>query len=599
MKQLAGLLFLLAVCLNSFSQSNNGSDSSFNLENALEQQAEIIDNSESEEDAYFQELQQLRQSPVNLNTANADELRSLKNLSPVQIQCLIEYRKLVGSIVRLYELQSIPYWDINTIQQIMPFVSIDLPVRLKKTFKERFANGEHSIRIRCAQVIEQSKGYTINKDLSGNYYAGSPQSVSLKYKYQYKNLLEYGFLADKDAGETFFKGTNNKGFDFYSAHVIIRNVGIIQSLVLGDFTVNMGQGLVQWQAMAFNKGVDFFAIKRSSPVFKPYQSFGENNFHRGAGCTLGNKKTALSFFCSFRKLDANLNSDTPHFEQQQITSLQTSGLHRTSGELCDRAVQQQFSFGGSIKCFFKNASISFNGIQYQFKLPFFNDLQPYRKYYFSGDSRGNYSFDYSYTHRNMHFYGEFAMGSNQALATVNGLFISVASKADLSFIYRNSAPRYQSLNTNAFSENNIPNNERGFFAGISIRPVNQIKIDGYVDIYKFPWLKYGINAPSGGISYLLQLTYSYNKKTIFYSRYKTESKAMNDTESEFPVFSTILKSCRSWRTQVSYKINSAFSFRNRVEVIWYDPGGKKKEQGFLLASDFFYKPIKNLQFALK
>ena len=67
---------------------------------------------------------------------------------------------------------------------------------------------------------------------------------------------------------------------------------------------------------------------------------------------------------------------------------------------------------------------------------------------------------------------------------------------------------------------------------------------------------------------------------------------MNDTESEFPVFSTILKSCRSWRTQVSYKINSAFSFRNRVEVIWYDPGGKKKEQGFLLASDFFYKPIK-------
>ncbi|MBL0144814.1 MAG: hypothetical protein IPP48_02690 [Chitinophagaceae bacterium] len=62
-------------------------------------------------------------------------------------------------------------------------------------------------------------------------------------------------LGEKDAGEQFFKGNQKQGFDFYSTHLFARNIGIVKALALGDFTVNMGQGLTQWQSLAFKKGV--------------------------------------------------------------------------------------------------------------------------------------------------------------------------------------------------------------------------------------------------------------------------------------------------------------------------------------------------------
>jgi len=47
----------------------------------------------------------------------------------------------------------------------------------------------------------------------------------------------------------------------------------------------MGQGLIQWQSLAFKKSVDVTGIKRQSAVLCPYNSAGEFYFHRGAGIT--------------------------------------------------------------------------------------------------------------------------------------------------------------------------------------------------------------------------------------------------------------------------------------------------------------------------
>ena len=49
----------------------------------------------------------------------------------------------------------------------------------------------------------------------------------LRYKYQFKNLLQYGLLAEKDAGEQFFKGPQKRGFDFSGYHrdMLARRIG--------------------------------------------------------------------------------------------------------------------------------------------------------------------------------------------------------------------------------------------------------------------------------------------------------------------------------------------------------------------------------------
>ena len=561
-----------------------------------EQQMEAItennDDNETQDDSFLQSLQQFLKNPVNLNTADANTLKELVVLTPLQIQNIISYRILFGKFVNLYELQAVPALDVETIQKIKPFITVSLDANLVTTFGDRLNGGTHSIVARVTQVMEKSKGYLLDSTTANNFYPGSPQRYFFRYKYQYKNLLQYGIVAEKDAGEEFFKGTQKQGFDFYSAHLFIRNAGIIKAIALGDFTVNMGQGLTQWQSLAFKKSVDVLNIKRQLPVLRPYNSAGEINFHRGAGITIAKKNIEATAFASFRKLDGNLvPADTVIFEEDNISSLQTSGLHRTKSEVADKGVQDQLAYGGNIAYNKSRLHLGVNIIQYNFKFPIVKASDPYNLYALSGKNVGNQSIDYSYTFRNIHFFGEAAMDNKNNKAFVNGLLVSVSQNADMSFMYRNISPGYQSLYTNAFTESTFPSNEKGLYAGISIRPHSQWRLDAYADFYKFPWLKYLVDAPTAGVDYLAQLTYKPNKQLEIYARYRTETKPKNYNPDELIASPVVPKQRQNFRSQISYKINSELTFRNRLELVWFNRKDKDAQNGFLAYVDFIYKPM--------
>ena len=403
--------------------------------------------------------------------------------------------------------------------------------------------------------------------------------------------MQYGIVAEKDAGEQFFKGKQKQGFDFYSAHIFIKRLGIIKALAIGDFTVNLGQGLTQWQSLAFKKSVDVMNIKREGAVLRPYNSAGEINFHRGVAVTLAKNKWQLSIFGSYRKIDANFVADTSQSNDDFVSSLQTSGYHRTKSETDDKGIQRQLAFGGNFSYQIKNLHLGLNAVQYKFKFPLVKSADPYNRYALSGNSFGNYSFDYSYTFRNMHFFGEAAFTTSFSKAFVNGLLISASSRVDVSLLYRNISKSYQSLYSYAFTEGVYPTNEKGLYAGVSIRPNNAWRIDAYADFYKFPWLRYRIDAPSTGSDYLIQLNYKPNKLLEIYTRYHAESKAMNANPAQLTLSPVIQQPKKNWRTQVSYKIKPAVTLRNRTEIIWFDKRGAAAEQGFLIYFDLVYKPL--------
>ena len=68
----------------------------------------------------------------------------------------------------------------------------------------------------------------------------------------------------------------------------------------------------------------------------------------------------------------------------------------------------------------------------------------------------------------------------------------------MSLFYRNISTSISiTLYTNAFTENTYPTNEKGFYAGIiNTGRDNPWRIDAYADFYKFPWLRYRVDAPS-------------------------------------------------------------------------------------------------------
>ncbi|MEO7446088.1 MAG: hypothetical protein ABIU55_11370, partial [Ferruginibacter sp.] len=518
-------------------------------------------------------------------------LRELTILSPLQIQNLLAYRRVLGILLNVYELQAVPTWNLRTIKKILPYVTVSNQPRLFESLGQRLHGGENSILVRVSQTLEKSRGYLADPATTKNYYPGSPQKLFLRYKYVYKNLLQYGFVAEKDAGENFFKGGQKQGFDFYSGHFFMRNAGIVKSLALGDFTVNMGQGLTQWMSLAFKKGPDVLATKRQADVLRPYNSAGEIYFHRGAGITLAKNDWQATVFGSYRKLDANFIADTSQNFDDYISSLQTSGLHRTQSEVDDKSIQKQLAFGGNLA--YNNARLhaGVNGIHYFLDLPLKKATDPYNLYALTGKSFGNYSVDYSYTFRNLHFFGEAAITDKLYKAFVNGLLISTASTVDISLFYRNISPGYQSLYTSAFTENTLPTNEKGFFTGVAIRPNPAWRVEAYADVYSFPWLKYLVNAPSSGKDYFVQFTYTPNKQVELYSRFKSETKARNYDPLGLTLHPVIGQPKQNWRTQVSFKVNPAVTLRSRAEMTWFDKKNTDAERGFLIYNDFIYKPL--------
>ena len=555
-------------------------------EQQLESQAEREEGI-TEDDSQWQQLEYLQKHPLNLNEATGDDLKSLRLLTDLQISNFLLYRKMLGPLLHVNELQAIPAWDLTAIRQLLPFITVNDLRGMVTRLGERFRQGEQTLLLRFSQTVNTSSDYKKTTD----NFLGSPNAVLLRYKYNYKNLLQYGITGDKDAGEPFLKGAQQQGFDFYSFHFFARKLGIIQSLAIGDFTVGFGQGLIQWQGMAFKKSAGVLAVKRQGPTLQPYNSAGEYNFHRGVGLTLQKKNVQCTVFGSLRKLNANLVVDSLGMGNEYISSIITTGYHRSLAELNDRYNVSCITTGGALKLANSQSHIGVNAVQYNLSKPLRSSGEPYDRYAMDGRNWSNYSIDYSYTFRNMHLFGEVAVDKLWNRAMIHGLLASLDPKVDLSLVFRNISSNYQSLFSNAFTENSLPVNENGWYAGLSVRPVAGWKFDAYTDVFRFPWLKYQVHAPSGGHEYLVQVSYTPNKYVEIYSRFRHETKERNSSDSCCILPTLVPVSRLNWRTQINYRINKRIELRSRVETVWYGVNGSpQKETGFLFFADVHIKP---------
>jgi hypothetical protein len=331
-------------------------------------------------------------------------------------------------------------------------------------------------------------------------------------------------------------------------------------------------------------------VKRQSTILRPYNSAGEFTFNRGAGINIRKGNIDITVFGSIRKLDANRVSDTLSYEDY-VSSFLTSGYHRTQSEIADRHSLRQTSYGGTFRYLGTRWQAGVNAVGYEFSQPIKKSGETYNLFAISGNRWYNLSVDYNYTYKNFHFFGEAAVDRNFNKAFLNGVLISVDPRVDVSLVHRAIEKDYQSVNGNAFTENIYPNNERGFYSGITIRPTTAFRLDAYADIYKFPWLKSNVDAPSYGKDYLVQLTYVPNRQLEVYTRFKNERKQNNQPDNNTVTNYLDNFPRQNWRVQAGYKITNAIALRSRAEVIWYDRKGKNSEQGFLSFFDFIYRPL--------
>jgi Helix-hairpin-helix motif len=553
----------------------------------LEAMAEKTE-TEPKDDSYELDLDYFSRHPLNMNTAREEELNQLQLLELLQIKNFISYRKLLGPLISIHELQAVPGWDIETIYKLLPYIMVGRDESVYSALRDRWRGGDAAVLVRASQVIEKSKGFERPIEPGASYYEGSPQNIFIRYTYNYKQLLVFGFTGEKDAGEPFFRGAQRYGFDFYSFHFFLRQSGLIRALAIGDFTVNMGQGLIQWQTIAFTKTSQVISIKREAACLRPYHSAGEFNFHRGLGITLQKGKWESTIFIASQKISTNLVQDTVSREDI-FSSFQNSGYHRTPSEIADRNNSLQFSAGANIRYTTNRFSLGFNNVQFRFSRPFQKRDEPYNLYSLKGTNLGDYSFDYSYTNNNLHLFGEFAADQRRRFAFVQGLLVSLGENINMSFLYRNISSAFQSLYANAFTENNVPNNERGFYAGLSFRPGAGLQVNMFYDIYIFPWLKYLVDGPSAGRDYFIQTSFQPNKSWRLTTLYKNEMKTGNAELSSTATHGLAMPVKQRWRLETDYTVSRYVSFISRLEFSWIRLYGTRSQQGFLGMAGFSFK----------
>ena len=546
-----------------------------NIHELTESLIEIVAEN-TEEDIDIEELTETWQffleNKININSDCAENLRQLGFLTEFQVQGILEFRKQNGTVLSVYELLSINGFDQELLQKLEPFIDFGE----SDISSEKYKKVRRELLFRTIRTAERAQGY-----FNENGYAGSPEKYYLRFK-QTSGQMSFGITAEKDPGETFFKNPNQLGFDYYSAFAGYETQNGKYRFLIGDFHVRAGQGLVIWQGFGTGKSVEVNQLYRSNQGIRPYSSTDENRFFRGGAGEIRFRNSSLSVFYSKKRIDANLEEQNGSLV---FTSFQTSGLHRTVGEIEDRHSVIE-NVGGLVYSFQKNNfSLGLSVTHAFFDKEKISDGQLYKLFLFQGKQITNVGLDWKWTFRKMFLFGETAYAASGGLATISGVLLKPADRLELSLLYRNFGKKYNSLYGQAFSESSAINDEQGFYVGAKCWLAAKVSLAAYSDFYRYQWLKYRTASPSDGTETMFQVNYTPSSVVGLYIRYFYQQKESEVYEGQLSCNETI--SSRRFRLHLDVLLDEQWSLDSRLEFSIFKSAAK--ENGMLFFQDIKYK----------
>ena len=525
--------------------------------------------------------------PLNLNKTSKEELSSLLLLNEFQIKDLFNHLKNNGKLLSIYELQSITSWDEKTIQMVLPFVEVSDKLNQPSfKFKDVLKYGKVEFTSRYNKVLEDQKGYSeVDSITNTNAYHGNDIGIYNRLRFRYRNNISLGLTTQKDAGELMKFNDVQKGFDFNSVHFFYKGGKWLESFTLGDYQIEIGQGLNFWTGYAFGKTADVIQIKKSATPIRAYTSSDESRFLRGVAVNLRWKNFSMLSFLSKKKIDGSIKELNG---ENYVSSITQNGLHRTGGEALRRKKVEETIVGGNLKFKLSNFEVGTSYIYQRYDLPLLKDTIPYNKYDFRGTDLFNTSVYYSYNFKNIILFGEYVPKlKKEESAIINGLLVALDKKSNLTLLYRNYGRAFHSFYNNSFSNGSKAQNENGMFIGYTNSINKKWHFNTYVDVYFYPWLKYQVDKPSKGNDFLVQLNYKPSKKTDFYVRFRQRTKESNGYDLESTSVSRITTSKQNnIRFNFKSKVSDLLTLKTRVELVHHNQIGFEQELGTLMYQDF-------------
>ena len=455
----------------------------------------------------YELLCELEQNPININRTTREELEMLPFLSAQQVEAIMEYLYRYGSMKSLAELMMIREIGAQERQLLQCFVYAGDEPKVA-------ARAKHELTASAQMPMYERKG-----DREG--YLGDKYRHWLRYQMKIDDKMKLGLVASKDAGEPFFKDKNKYGYDYYSPYLELKKLGRLETLVLGNYRVSMGMGMVMNNSFALGKIAMLQNLGRQTNTLRVHSS-RTMGYLQGAGATVRLARSMrLTAFASYTPMDATLNKDG---DAQTIV---TTGYHRTQTEMDKKHNLHAMKTGGQLRYDANGLHLGLNALYAHLdRILTPNKTQMYNMYKPEGANFMNASIDYGYARRHLAINGETATDGNGHIATINTVSYAMNNGLSLMALQRYYSYQYASLDAQSYSDGGRVQNESGVYVGMQWQLSPHWHLVAYADYAYHPWPVYREKTATSQMDYLIQCTHnSGNWKLTARYRLKPYDKA--------------------------------------------------------------------------
>ena len=546
---------------------------------------EVIDDLQ-DQDGILEHLQALTENPLDLNSVTDQELQWLYILTPIEIKSLLDHRHISGPFIDIHELQVVKGLSMEKAQALLPFVTVRHP----GSSLLDHTKGKAYLLTRTSAHFPVRQGFKSSEDKPAAYQ-GSPLSLLIRYRQSRIRDYSYGISMKKDAGER-ISFDQKLGFDSYNLHYYRTNrPGKIKTIALGDYRINLGQGLLQHQGFAITKSANPLLVKRVAQTIQPYSGTSEFYFFRGAALAVEwHPEIRTYFFLHHHKRDGTIR-EFPDDGGLYFSAFQTSGLHRTLAEEEKRHNLSETIAGNRIEWHRSLTRFGLNTLYQRFSLPY----QPVESidnlHRITGRDILSHSLDFSGYIGGLHLFGEVATQNfKQPAFTVTGLY-SFHPQLDAGVLLRRFPAYFAPMYGNTFSARTLPNNESGIYAGLNFYFSSRSRLSFYIDSWKGLWPTFQAHGPTFDQDIFLQYDISKRRHWEAYALFKFKNRADNIRPEGIGFNQVAYRNQASLRVQFRKEKYQKWRWTNRLEGTRVISREGLKETGWMIFTDFMYRPL--------
>ena len=506
------------------------------------------------------ELEQLKQRKIPVNTATEEDLLLIPFLSADDVRSIIAFREAEGQLRSAEQLETII--GAETARRVAPFLSFE-PLMLKKPEEKARISG--SWYGRYFSEIPERKGI-----LSGKYRGDN-------YKLYNRLSLGYGGISfsgvmESDIGEPEID-------DFTSFSMAYDGSGSVERFIIGNYAVNLGQGLLFGQSRYFSKGVDPLGVKLAGRRLKAYASSAENGFMQGAAAAFNLEPFTFTAFYSSNKVDASVKDGV-------VTTIRTSGYHRTDSEIEHKdnvtekvaGVNLLYTFGSGMA----SGTVGGTWARYDYSVPL-EDTGGEPGWHDMGSVEADLLIG------KVNVFAEAALtGKKHNVSWIGGVGFPLTPDIRTVMAVRDYHNIFFSPFAGAFAERaDDAANEEGYYIGLEADILKNLHVGAYYDIFRFPELSSRYRLPSTGDESKIFLTWKQSPlltaELLLQNQYKEEAKKLFDG-SGLEYYMPVPFTSNRARLDLIGKVSRMLTLKTRGEIKFVEgeyPDGGERSNGWL------------------